>query len=205
MDSPAGRCYAATMLRRTYDWTLRLAEHPRALWMLAFVSFIESSVFPITPLVMLVPMVLARPDRAWLIAAVCTLASVAGGVFGYWIGYALYEQVGRPVLELYGKADKFEEFTAWFNEVGTEAVIIAAVTPFPYKVITIASGVTGLSLGTLIGASIVGRGIQFFGATLVVWYFGDRARALIEAHMTKVAIATAALLIGGFALVRMAG
>ena len=193
------------MLRRTYDWTLRLAEHPKALWLLALVSFAESSVFPITPLVMLVPMVLARPDRAWLIAFVCAAASVAGGVFGYFIGYAFYDQIGRPVLELYGKADKFEEFTDWFNRVGTEAVIIAAVTPFPYKVITIASGVTGLSLWTLIGASIVGRSAQFFGVTVVVWYFGERAKALIEKHMTVVAVATAMLLIGGFALVRVMG
>ena len=154
-------------------------------------------------MVMLVPMVLARPDRAWLIAFVCTIASVAGGVFGYWIGYALYEQVGQPVLEFYGKAEKFDEFTEWFREVGTEAVLIAAITPFPYKVITIASGVAGLNLWTLIGASFLGRGLQFFGVTVVVWYFGDRAKALIEKHMTLVAIATAALLIGGFALVKM--
>ena len=193
------------MLRRMYFWTLTKAEHPWALWFLAIVSFAESSVFPITPLVMLVPMVLARPERAWLIALVCTAASVAGGVFGYWIGAALYEEVGRPVLELYGKADKFEEFTDWFNQVGTEAVLIAAITPFPYKVITIASGVTGLGLTTLIGASILGRGLQFFGVAAVVWYFGDRARALLEKHMNMVAIATAILLIGGFALVRVLG
>lgn len=193
------------MLRRLYFWTLAKAEHRSALWFLAVVSFAESSVFPITPLVMLVPMVLARPDRAWLIAFVCTAASVAGGVFGYWIGAVLYDEVGRPVLELYGKADKFEEFTEWFNRVGTEAVLIAAITPFPYKVITIASGVTGLGLGTLIVASILGRGLQFFGVTVVVWYFGDRAKALLEQHMTKVAIVTAILLIAGFALVRVLG
>lgn len=191
------------MLRRLYFWTLAKAEHPWALWFLAAVSFAESSVFPITPLVMLVPMVMARPDRAWLIALVCTAASVAGGVLGYWIGAALYEEVGRPVLDLYGKAEKFEDFTDWFNRVGTEAVLIAAITPFPYKVITIASGVTGLGLGTLIGASILGRGLQFFGVTAVVWYFGDRAKAVLERHMTKVAIGTAILLIGGFALVRV--
>jgi membrane protein YqaA with SNARE-associated domain len=196
---------APDMLRRLYDWTLTKAEHPGALWFLALISFAESSVFPITPLVMLVPMVLARPDRAWLIAFVCTAASVAGGIFGYWIGSTLYEEVGRPVLELYGKADKFEEFTVWFNRVGVEAVLVAAITPFPYKVITIASGVTGLGLGTLIGASILGRGLQFFGVTAVVWYFGDRARALLERHMTLVAVGTAILLIGGFALVRMLG
>ena len=191
------------MLRRAYDWTLAKAEHPWALWIMASISFIESSVFPITPLVMVIPMVLARPDRAWLIAGVCTVASVAGGVLGWWIGHALYEEVGRPVLELYGKADKFDEFTAWFNSVGTEAVLFAAISPFPYKVITIASGVAGLNIWTLIGASIIGRGVQFFGVAAVVWYFGDRARALIEKHMALVATLGAILLIGGFALVRV--
>ena len=193
------------MLRSIYDWTLSKAEHRLALWFLAGVAFLESSVFPIPPLVLLVPMVLARPDRAWLFAFVCTAASVLGGVFGYFIGAVLYEEIGRPVLELYGKADKFAEFTAWFNEVGTEAVLIGAITPFPYKVITIASGVTGLSLMTLVLASILGRGLQYFGVTFVVWYFGDRAKALIEKHMTMVAIVTAILLIGGSALVRVVG
>ena len=193
------------MLRSIYDWTLSKAEHRLALWFLAGVAFLESSVFPIPPLVLLVPMVLARPDRAWLFAFVCTAASVLGGVFGYFIGAVLYEEIGRPILELYGKADKFAEFTAWFNEVGTEAVLIGAITPFPYKVITIASGVTGLSLMTLVLASILGRGLQYFGVTFVVWYFGDRAKALIEKHMTLVAIVTALLLIGGFALVRVLG
>ena len=191
------------MLRRLYDWTLELAMRPWALWAMACVSFIESSVFPITPLVMVVPMILARPDRAWMIAGVCTLASVAGGAFGWWIGAVAFEEIGRPVLEFYGKAGKFEEISAKFNEFGVEAVLIAAVTPFPYKVVTIFSGVTGLNLGTLIAASLVGRGIQFFGVALVIWHFGDRAKALIEKHMTLVAILSAILLIGGFVLVKV--
>ena len=111
-----------------YRRTMALAAHRHAPWCLGGLSFAESSFFPIPPDVMLVPMVLARPDRAWLIAGVCTAASVAGGVAGYGIGALLYEEIGRPVLELYGKAGKFEEFTAWFNEVGTEAVLIAAIT-----------------------------------------------------------------------------
>ena len=128
---------------------------------------------------------------------------VGGGVLGWWIGAELYESIGRPVLELYGKADKFEEFTAWFNDVGTEAVLFAAISPFPYKVITIASGVANLDLWTLIGASIIGRGLQFFVVAAIVWYLGDKAKALIEKHMTVVATLFAILLIGGFALVRI--
>jgi len=191
------------MLRRLYDWTLRMAEHPRALWIMAAIAFMESSVFPITPLVIVVPMVLARPRRAWLIAGVCTIASVAGGMLGWWIGATLYDEIGRPVLEFYGNAARFEEITARFNRVGAEAVLLAALTPFPYKVITIASGVAGLGLWTLVAASIVGRGVQFFAVAAVVWYFGERARALIEKHMTLVAIVFAILLIGGFGLVKV--
>jgi len=190
------------MLRRAYDLTLRLAEHPWALWLLAIVSFIESSIFPITPLVMLAPMVLARPERWLLIAFVCTAASVAGGVFGYWIGWGFYQEIGRPVLEFYGKADKFEEFTEWFNRVGTEAVLFAAISPFPYKVVTIASGVSGLDLRILIGASIVGRGMQFFGVAVVVWHFGPAAKALLEKHLALATTVLALLLIGGFAAAR---
>jgi membrane protein YqaA with SNARE-associated domain len=193
------------MLRRLYDWVLRLAEHRLALPALALVAFVESSVFPITPLVMVVPMVLARPSRVWVITGVCTAASVAGGIFGWWIGQTLYAEIGRPVLEFYGKAGQIDAFAAWFNEVGAEAVIFAALTPFPYKVVTIASGVTGLDLWTLIWASFVGRGLQFFSVAGVVWLLGERAKALIERYMTALAAVTAVLIIGGFALVRLIG
>jgi membrane protein YqaA with SNARE-associated domain len=193
------------MLRRLYDWVLRLAEHRLALPALALVAFVESSVFPITPLVMVVPMVLARPSRVWVITGVCTAASVAGGIFGWWIGQTLYAEIGRPVLEFYGKAGQIDAFAAWFNEVGAEAVIFAALTPLPYKVVTIASGVTGLDLWTLIWASFVGRGLQFFSVAGVVWLLGERAKALIERYMTALAAVTAVLIIGGFALVRLIG
>jgi membrane protein YqaA with SNARE-associated domain len=193
------------MLRRLYDWVLALAEHRLALPALAFVAFIESSFFPVTPIVMLVPMVLARPDRTWLIAGVCTAASVAGGVFGWWIGHTLYQEVGRPILEFYGEAGMVDEFAAWFNEVGAEAVIFAALTPFPYKVVTIASGVTNLDLWTLIWASVIGRGLQFFSVAVLLWLLGARAKALIERYMTALATATAVLIIGGFALVGLIG
>ncbi|GMG80850.1 YqaA family protein [Paralimibaculum aggregatum] len=179
-----------------------MAERRDALWLLAGVSFAESSVFPITPLVMLIPMVLARPDRAWLIAAVCTAASVAGGVAGYAIGALLFEEVGQPVLAFYGKEDAFGEAAEMFNENGFAAVLTAAFTPFPYKVITIASGVTGLALSTLVLASIVGRGAQFFLVAAILWKFGPPARAFIERRLGLVASVGAALLIGGFAAVK---
>ncbi len=190
------------MLRQLYDRMLALAERPDALWLLAAVSFVESSVFPITPLVMLAPMVLARPDRAWLIAGVCTIASVAGGVAGYAIGALLYEEIGRPVLEFYGKADEFAEISEQFRQYGTEAVLFAAISPFPYKVVTIASGVAGLSLVVLILASIVGRGLQFFIVAAILWKFGPAAKPFIEERLALFATLGAVLLIGGFVAVK---
>lgn len=186
------------MIRRLYDRTLSLAERPDAIYWMAFVSFIESSVFPITPLVMVVPMVLARPDRAWVIAGVCTLASVAGGIGGWLIGHALFEEIGRPVLEFYGKGEKFAEIGARFNRFGTEAVLIAAITPFPYKVVTIFSGTTGLPLWQLAGASLIGRGVQFFLVAGLLWKFGPPIREFVEKRLALVAALFIAVLIGGF-------
>jgi membrane protein YqaA with SNARE-associated domain len=186
------------MLRRLYVRILTMAERPDALWIMAGVSFVESSVFPITPLVMVIPMILARPDRAWLIAGVCTLASVAGGIAGWGIGWALYEEVGRPVLDFYGKAAEFDEAAAMFRENGFAAVLFAAFTPFPYKVITIASGVADLSLWTLTTASLLGRGAQFFLVAAILWKFGPPARAFIERRLGLVALVGGGLLIGGF-------
>ena len=162
------------MLRRLYDWTLGLAGHRHALWYLAVVSFAESSFFLITPLVMLAPMVLARPDRAWIIAGVCTAASVAGGVFGWFIGYGLYEELGRPLLEFYGKAEAFDELRDVIAQNSFELIFLAALTPIPYKAATIASGLAHASLINLILASILGRGIQFFAVAGRIY---ERAKA----------------------------
>lgn len=191
------------MLRRLYDWTLAQATAPHALWMLAAVSFIESSVFPIPPDVLLIPMVIAAPHRAWLIAGVCTLASVAGGALGYLIGWGLFEQVGRPVLEFYGKDARFEEFGAAYNEWGAWAVLIAGVTPFPYKVITILSGVTGLNFGVFMVASAIARGLRFFIVAALLWKFGLPIRDFIERRLGLVFTVGMAALLGGFVAVGM--
>jgi len=189
------------MLRKLYDWTLKQAEHKYALALLAFISFIESSVFPITPLVILGPMILARPDRAWLIAGVCTIASVAGGLFGYLIGMWFFDLIGTPVLEFYNYAEKFEAFRGKYNEYGAWAVLMAGITPFPYKVITIVSGATGLNLVVFTLASIVARAIQFFLVAGILWYFGPPARKFIEKRLGLVVTIAFITLIGGiFAL-----
>jgi len=190
------------LLRRLYDWTLDLAGHRHALWALFIVSFIESSVFPIPPDVLLIPMVLAARERAWKIALVCTVASVLGGVAGYGIGMFLFEQVGRPLLEFYGYAPKFSEFQAKYNEWGAWAVFFAGVTPFPYKVITILSGVTALSLPVFCIASVLARGLRFFLVAGLLWKFGEPIRDFIEARLGFLFTLFCVLLIGGFVAIK---
>ena len=191
------------MLRRLYDWVIHQAEKPWALWTLAAVAFIESSVFPIPPDVMLIPMIIAAPTRAWRIAAVCTISSVLGGAFGYWIGAELFDSVGRPVLELYGKAEAFDTLAARYNEQGFWAVLIAGVTPFPYKVITIMSGWTAMPLGTFVATSILARALRFFVVAALLRAFGAPIRAFIEKRLGLAFTAFMVLLIGGFAAVKL--
>lgn len=190
------------MIRGLYDWTLSLARHPNALWALAFVAFIESSVFPIPPDVLMIAMIVARPSRAFVIAGVATLASVAGGVAGYAIGYGAFETLGRPVLEFYGKDAYFAEFQMRYNEWGAWAVLIAGVTPFPYKVITILSGATGLSLPVFMVASLVARALRFFLVAALLWKFGAPIRDFIERRLGLVFTIFMASLLGGFLVVR---
>jgi membrane protein YqaA with SNARE-associated domain len=179
------------------------ATRPYALWTLALVSFVESSIFPIPPDVLLIPMVLAAPSRAWWIATVCTVASVLGGLLGYAIGALLFEALGRPILELYGYLDAFAEFQARYNEWGAWIVFGAGLTPFPYKVITIASGVTSLDLWTFMIASIVARGMRFFMVAALLWYVGPPMKRFIEANLGWLTIAFFALLFGGFLAVKL--
>ena len=193
------------MLRSLYDWTMRQAETPNALRVLALISFIESSIFPIPPDVLLVPMVLARPKRAWLIATVCTVASVLGGLAGYAIGYFLFEEVGRPLLEFYGKVETFDSFRELYNEWGWWIVFGAGLTPFPFKVITIASGVTALDPLVFVLASLVARGTRFFAEAALLWRFGPVMREFIERRFGLITALTFILLIGGFVAVRFVG
>lgn len=190
------------MIRALYDWTMRLADSRNAPWALAFVAIVESSVFPIPPDILLIPMVLAAPQRAFPIAALCTLSSVLGGLFGYWIGFGLFEQIGRPVLEFYGKDAYFEEFSQRYNEWGAWAVLIAGVTPFPYKVVTILSGATGLNLWVFMIASLIARGLRFFVIAALLWKFGLPIRDFIERRLGLLFTIFVVLLIASFFLVR---
>ena len=190
------------MLRRLYDWTMSLADHPKALWALALVSFIEASVFPIPPDVLMIPMVLAAPRKAWLIALVATVSSVLGGLAGYGIGHFFFESIGRPILESMGKADQMAAFNERFNGVGFWAVLVAGVTPFPFKVITIMSGWTAMPLGTFIVTSIVARALRFFVVAGLLWGFGQPIRHFIERRLGIVFTLFVLLLVGGFYIVR---
>lgn len=190
------------MLRRLYDWTISLAETPHALWALAIVSFVESSIFPIPPHALLIPMVIARPEAWARIAFICSAASVAGGMAGYGLGAFAFDGIGRPVLEFYGYADRFEDFAARYNEYGAWAVLFAGITPFPYKIITILSGATGLSFPIFMISSVAARFTIFFIIAALLWKIGPPIRAFIEERLGLMATLFFALLFGGFVAAR---
>ncbi|MFT6674081.1 MAG: membrane protein YqaA with SNARE-associated domain [Sulfitobacter sp.] len=191
------------MIKRLYDWTLSLAEHPQALWALAVVAFVESSFFPIPPDILMIPMIIAQPKRAWLIAFVALVASVLGGMLGYAIGALAFDTIGQPILTMLGKGDAMAEFATRFNDLGFWAVLTAGVTPFPFKVITIMSGWTGMPLMTFIVTSILARGLRFFIVAALLWQFGAPIRDFIERRLGMMFTLAVLLLIGGFLLVRV--
>jgi membrane protein YqaA with SNARE-associated domain len=190
------------MLQALYERTLRLAAGPNALAALLAVSFVESSFFPIPPDILLIPMILARPRAAWRLAALCMLASVAGGLLGYAIGYFLFDAIGRPILEFYNAMGRYETLKAGFQEWGMWIIILKGMTPIPYKLITIASGVAQFDLGLFIAASIVSRSLRFFLLAALLWYFGDAARDFIERRLMLVTTVFAVTLVGGFVVLR---
>lgn len=190
------------MFRGLYDWTMKQAAGRHAQPALAAVSFAESSFFPIPPDVMLIPMVLARPERAWWIATVCTISSVLGGILGYAIGYFLFDTVGQAVLDFYGYRSAFEDFAANYNEWGAWIVFLAGVTPFPYKVITIASGVTALNPWIFMVASLIARSLRFFGVAALLWKYGPPIREFIDKRLNVLGYSFLGLLVGGFVVVR---
>lgn len=190
------------MLRRLYDWTMDLASRPNALRALGVVSFAESSFFPIPPDIMIIPMVLARPNRAWTIALVATVTSVVGGVAGYAIGYFLLETLGKPILAFYGYAAGFAEFQRLYNEWGLWIILIKGMTPIPYKLVTIASGAAAFDFPVFIAASLVTRAARFYLVAALLKYFGPPIRAFVERYLTLVTTIFVIGLVGGFVVVR---
>jgi membrane protein YqaA with SNARE-associated domain len=188
------------MLRRLYDWVLALSARPSAPWAMAGVSFAESSFFPIPPDVMLIPMCLARPDRSFYLAGLCTIASVLGGLAGYAIGAVLYDTVGRFVIELYGYGDKAEAFRAAYAEWGHWIILIKGVTPIPYKVVTITAGFAGYDLFWFTVLSVITRGARFYVLAVLLYFWGEPAREFIERRLSLVAfVSLAAIVVGLYA------
>ncbi len=188
------------MLRRIYDWCIDAAHKPYALWILAAVSFAESSFFPIPPDIMLLPMSLARPQRAWLFAALCTVASVAGGVVGYGIGALLYDSVGQWLINFYGLGGKVEAFRASYAEWGAWIIIGKGLTPIPYKLVTITSGFAGYNLGLFVLCSVIARGGRFFAVAILLNRYGNTIRAEIEKRLGLWVAIGAAVLVAGFVI-----
>ena len=192
------------MLRRTYDWCIAAADKPYALWLMGAVSFAESSFFPIPPDVMLIPMSLARPQRAWLYALVCTVTSVAGGVVGYAIGALLYDSVGQWLINLYGYGDKVDAFRASYAEYGAWIILLKGLTPIPYKLVTITSGFANYNLLLFVIFSIIARGGRFFVVAILLNRYGTWIREVIEKRLGLwVAIGAGVIVIGFIIAFRM--
>ncbi len=192
-------------IRRVYDWVLSWAETPYGTWALFVLAFVESSFFPIPPDVLLVALAIGAPNRAFTFAAVCTAGSVLGGLLGYYIGYGLWSVFEPILLGPVVRPEDFAAVTEKYREYGGVAVFAAAFTPIPYKVFTVAAGVSHLDLLPFVGASLAGRGGRFFLVGGVVRLFGDRAREIIDRYFNLLTIVGAVLLIGGFLLVRAMG
>ena len=191
------------MLRRLYLRTLALAASPRAPWWLAAIAFAEASCFPIPPDALLIPMALARPDRAWRLALVCTIGSASGGALGYFIGYAVFNQLARPLIELYGYGPRFAAFQALYAQYGLWIIVIKGLTPIPYKIVTIASGAAHFNFAVFMAASLVTRGARFFLVAALLRFFGTPVRDFIERRLTLVTSLLAAGVVGGFLILRL--
>ena len=190
------------MLRRLYDWCIAAAYKPYAKWIMGSVSFVESSFFPIPPDVMLIPMSLARPERAYSYAWLCTWTSVAGGVLGYAIGSLLYDSIGQWLIGLYGYGDKVEAFREAYNRYGALIILLKGLTPIPYKIVTITSGFAGYNLLLFIALSIIARGMRFYFLAFLLHRYGPRARSIIEERLGFwVAVGAVAMVVGIFAAV----
>jgi len=186
------------MIKRLYNKTMALAAHPQAIYFLAVVSFIEASFFPIPPDVMLIPMVLMNPSRAWFFALIATVFSVLGGVFGYIIGAFAYEQFAEPILFALGKEAEMLNFSSKYNEIGLWAVITAGISPIPFKVITVMSGATSLNFAVFLGASLFSRAIRFFIVAGLLNFYGHEVKDFIERYLNWIFMLLVLLLLFGF-------
>ena len=189
-------------LKRTYNWTLEKAQHKNAKWYLSLISFVESSFFPIPPDILLIPMALASKANALFYAFICTLFSVLGGILGYAIGYFFYNSVGIYIVEFYHLENSFNIFENYYKEFGILIVLGAGITPFPYKFITIASGVFGLNIFLFIIISIIGRGLRFYLIAILLYFFGEKIKLIIDKYFNILTIVFFILLVGSVFIIR---
>ncbi len=193
------------MIRKLYDWMFNLAKSPQATKALAGFSFAESSFFPIPPDVLLIPMVLANRAKWFKYALICTISSILGAYLGYAIGALGYEFIGKPILAFYGKEDLFVTMQQWFEKWGGWGLLFAAITPFPYKVLTISSGFAGLNILMFTLVSIVGRGFRFFLVSWLLFKYGEPIQTFIEKRLNLLFVVGVVMLIGGFVMVKYIG
>jgi len=192
--------HRGAMLKRIYDWCIDAAHKPYALWIMGAVAFAESSFFPVPPDVMLIPMSLARPQRAWVYAAICTATSVLGGLLGYAIGALLFDSVGHWLIQVYGLGDKVEAFRASYAEWGAVIILLKGLTPIPYKLVTITSGFAGYNIWLFVLCSIVARGGRFFIVAVLLNRYGDLIRSELEKRLGLWVAIGAIVLVLGFVI-----
>ena len=191
------------LLRSLYNWTLKKAEHKYSPWILSIISFTESSFFPIPPDVLLIPMIIAKRAKAWTYALICTLSSVLGGIAGYAIGFFLFNSIGILIIEFYHLANSFNSFENYYKEYGILIVLGAGFTPFPFKFITIASGVFSLNIFLFILTAFVARGLRFYLLACLLFIFGEKIKILIDKYFNILAVLFFILLLGSFMLIKL--
>ena len=192
------------MFKKLYEWVLALSHSPKAPQALAGVSFAESSFFPVPPDVMLLPMCMAKPEKAWNYAFICTIASVLGGILGYAIGALLFDTVGAWLIKLYGYGDKMDAFRKAYQDYGHWIILIKGFTPIPFKLVTIASGLAGYNFWMFVLLSVITRGARFFFVAGIMNRFGAPLKAFIEDNLTAVGIISVLAIVGGFYLAKFA-
>ena len=190
------------LVKRLYDWTRHWARTPYGTLALFIISFCEASFFPVPPDVLLLVLTVSKPKRSFYYAFICSLGSILGGCFGFFLGYKFFEHVGLPILKFYGFMDKFENLSVTFNEHGLIAIIIAGITPIPYKVFTIAAGFCGISFTTLLLASVISRPIRFFAEAGLIFAFGEKIESFIEKYFNLLSILFIILLVLGFVAIK---
>ena len=191
------------ILRNLYNWTLDKASHKKASWFLVLVSFTESSFFPIPPDILLIPMILAKRLKAWFYALIGTLSSIAGGLVGYAIGYFFYSSIGSTIIEIYGLSNSFNLFESYYNQYGIWIVIGAGFTPFPFKFITIASGVFNFNIALFVIAAMIARGLRFYLIATLLFIFGNAIKKLIDKYFNLLVSLFFILLIGSIFIIKL--